>query len=99
MDNNIVAQQTNAGAAAHNTLGDFTTRDPADLSDIEHLLDRRIPEKCLANLGCQQATKHRFKIIHKVINNRIIADIRTFTRGKLTRLRVCSDVETNQHRP
>src|SRR6185437_13151269 len=59
MDHDIVADQANLRATAHQAFGDLAARHLADLGDREDFQDFRIAEEFLARLGREHARQHR----------------------------------------
>src|ERR1700693_1092847 len=97
VNHDVVAQQPNLGAAPNHALRDHAAGDLADPGDVEHLADRGIPEKPLAQGRGQHARQRIPHIVDHVVDDRVIADLDPVALRQIARLRVGSDVEADDH--
>src|SRR5690242_20090064 len=87
VDDDVVAQQPDLGAALDDALRHHAAGDLADLGDVEDLADRGIAEEMLAQRRRQEAAERRLQIVDHVVDDRVVADLDAVAPCKVPRLR------------
>src|SRR5262245_54822550 len=93
MDDDIVADQPDPGAALDHALGDAAAGDLADLGDVEDLEDLGIAEEGFPQDRRQQAGHCLLHVVHEVVDDVVVADLAAGSLGGLARLGIGADIE------
>src|SRR5215207_6270797 len=99
VDDDIVADQADVGAALDLPVRDAAPGDLADLGDVENLQDLRIAEELLAQGRCEQAGENALNVIHEVVDDVVIADLGAGPLGGLAGFLVSTHVEADDRGP
>src|SRR6185437_3100012 len=83
------------GAAFHGSVGDTTAGNLADLGNVEDFQDLRVAEHGLAQSGREQAAHGFLHVIHKVVDDVVVADLDAAALGGGRRLLVGADREAD----
>ena len=75
VDDDVVAEQADIGAALDDAFGDPAAGDLADLRDLEDLQDLGVAEEGLAPLGREHARHRRLHIVDEVVDDVVVADL------------------------
>src|SRR5690606_4533247 len=91
-DDGVVAQQAHMGATAHRALEHHAPGDVADPRDAEDLADLDQADDLLLLLRRQQSAHRRLHVIHRVVDDVVVADLDPVALGHPPRLLVGADV-------
>src|SRR4029079_7439988 len=82
VDDDVVAQQAEARAAADDAGGDHRAGDGADLRRHEHGAYLGRADRLLALLGCEHAGHRRLDLVDRVVNDVVVADVDAVALGE-----------------
>src|SRR5664279_352191 len=97
VDDDVLAQQAEARAAADDARRDHRPRDGADLRRHEHGADLGRADRLLALLGREHAGHRRLDLVDRVVDDVVVADVDAVVLGELSRSGVGADVEADDH--
>ena len=95
VDDDVVAQQSCFGAPADRAFDNFATRNLANFGDRKDLLDPRLAEAGLFDRRFEHAGQDVFHLVDKVVDHRVIADLKFVALGTVARLDIGPHAEAD----
>ena len=93
MDNNVVAQQADFGAASDHALGNHAAGNFADAGDVIDLADFGISQNLFFEFGREQAFQAFLDVVCNIVDDGIVANVNSIAPGDIARLRNGTDVK------
>src|SRR5690606_3420769 len=97
VNDDVVANKTNACTTLHPAFGDAATRDLADLGDVEHLKDLGVTDERLATLWRQQTGHGLLNVVDEIVDDGVVAHLDADVVSRRARLLVGTNVEADDH--
>ena len=95
MDNNVVAQQADFGAASDHALGNHAAGNFADAGDVIDLADFGISQNLFFEFGREQAFQAFLDVVCNIVDDGIVANVNSIAPGGIARLRNGTDVKAD----
>src|SRR6476646_1162651 len=97
VDDDVLAQQAEARAAADDARRDHRACHRADLRRHEHRPDLGRADRLLALLVGEHAGHRRLDLVDRVVNDVVVADVDAIVLGELPRPGIGANVEADDH--
>ena len=98
VDDDVVADETDLGAALDLAFGDAAAGDLAVLRNREDFENFCVAEECLAQLRIEHTRKRALDVIDEIVDHRIVTDLNASALGFIARLLVGADVKADDRR-